>query len=85
MDKWTKDVEILNDVVDWIGYEKCRFKEIVHENDGGYATDNKTDLSVGDECAEKFKVVLKEWVNNWNKLSCKNWKLFEVVNSKIFS
>jgi hypothetical protein len=60
MDKWTKDVEILNDVVDWIGYEKCRFKEIVHENDGGYATDNKTDLSVGDECAEKFKVVLKE-------------------------
>lgn len=49
-DEWTKDVNILNNVVDWLGYENCRFEEIVHENNGGYATDKETVLSAGNKC-----------------------------------
>ncbi len=50
MDRWTKDVEILNSVVDWLGYKSCRFEKIAHENDGGYATDKETVLDLGDDC-----------------------------------
>jgi hypothetical protein len=50
MDRWTKDVEILNSVVDWLGYKNCRFEKIAHENDGGYATDKETVLDLGDDC-----------------------------------
>lgn len=54
MDYWTKDVGVLNEIVEWLGYENCTFKEIAHENDGGYATDNTTNLDLGDKCRYPF-------------------------------
>lgn len=54
MDQWVNNVEILNDVVDWMGYEKCRFEKIVHENDKGYSTDKETVLSVGEDCVSPW-------------------------------
>jgi len=54
LDLWSKDVGILNDVVDWLGFDKCRFQEVMHENNMGYATDNETSLRVGDDCSYPF-------------------------------
>lgn len=54
MDQWVHDVGILNSVVQWMGYEKCRFNKIVHENDKGYSTDKDTVLSVGEECSYPY-------------------------------
>jgi hypothetical protein len=54
MDQWVHDVEILNSVIQWMGYEKCRFNKIVHENDKGYSTDKDTILSVGEECSYPY-------------------------------
>lgn len=54
MDQWVHDVEILNSVIQWMGYKKCRFNKIVHENDKGYSTDKDTVLSVGKECYYPF-------------------------------
>jgi len=54
MDQWVHDVEILNSVVRWMGYKKCRFNKIVHENDKGYSTDKETVLSVGKECSYPY-------------------------------
>jgi hypothetical protein len=55
LDKWSQDVRILNKVVKWMGYKNCRFEEIVHENDKGYATDTETELSVGENCVYPFE------------------------------
>ena len=49
MSKWTKDVGILNDVVQWLGFSGCKFQQIVHENLNGYGRDNKT-ISLGENC-----------------------------------
>lgn len=35
LDKWMNDVEILNDVVNWLGFTSCRFNAILHENHHG--------------------------------------------------
>jgi len=54
LDKWSRDVRILNKVVKWMGYKNCQFEEIVHENNKGYATDKETELSVGENCVYPF-------------------------------
>lgn len=41
---------ILNDLVDWLGFEGCRFSSLIHMNKGGYEQDNETKLSLGKEC-----------------------------------
>ena len=41
MNEWTKDVNILNDLVKWMGFEDCEFQEVRHENYNGYGRDEK--------------------------------------------
>ena len=55
LDNWSNDVEVLNSVVEWMGYKHCQFNNIVHENDKGYATDTQTVLRVGDDCVYPFE------------------------------
>ena len=50
MDEWSKDVQVLNQIVSWLGFEKCQFESIVHENLKGYKRDTSTELKVGAEC-----------------------------------
>lgn len=50
MTEWTKDVEILNDVILWLGYRDCRFSAIVHENTNGFGRDHETLPDLGANC-----------------------------------
>lgn len=50
MDNWAKDVRILNEVVDWLGYQNCEFDNIVHENLAGYTRDEETELHLSKDC-----------------------------------
>ena len=37
MKMWREDVSLLNDVIDWLGYDKhCHFESIIHENHDKY-------------------------------------------------
>jgi len=36
---WSKDVGILNDLVEWMGFKDCVFKEVGHENWEGFGRD----------------------------------------------
>jgi len=49
---WTKDVNILNDVVSWLGFQNCTFHAVVHENTGssGFGRDHTTDSNLGNQC-----------------------------------
>lgn len=50
-DEWTKDVSILNEVVDWMGYSKeCHFKQVLEFNtDKGYGN-GITELTMDPNC-----------------------------------
>ena len=50
MTEWTKNVKVLNDVVDWLGFRHCQFHSIVHENAGGFERDHDTSPNISDEC-----------------------------------
>jgi hypothetical protein len=50
MNDWTKDVEILNDLIHWLGFRECKYKEVVHENVNGYGRDHDTDTGIGEKC-----------------------------------
>lgn len=50
MDEWSKDVQMLNDIVTWLGFDECQFEAIVHENLKGYTRDTSTKLKVGKNC-----------------------------------
>ena len=50
MSEWTKDVESLNKVVRWLGFKRCNFARVVHENSNGYGRDQETDPGIDDEC-----------------------------------
>jgi len=58
VNEWSEDVSIINDVVDWLGFENCKFNSIVHENNGalggGFRHDNTTILDVGPNCAYPY-------------------------------
>mmetsp|Transcript_2075 Transcript_2075/g.3770 ORF Transcript_2075/g.3770 Transcript_2075/m.3770 type:complete len:358 (-) Transcript_2075:1014-2087(-) len=50
MTEWTKNVEILNDLIHWLGYRDCRYANIVHENTNGFGRDHETMLNLGNHC-----------------------------------
>ncbi len=50
LSKWKDNVTVLNDVVDWLGFQDCKFKNIVHENVNGYGRDHETDVGIDDKC-----------------------------------
>jgi hypothetical protein len=50
LDEWSKDVQMLNDIVTWLGFDECQFEAIVHENLKGYTRDTSTKLKVGRNC-----------------------------------
>mmetsp|Transcript_3762 Transcript_3762/g.4933 ORF Transcript_3762/g.4933 Transcript_3762/m.4933 type:complete len:389 (-) Transcript_3762:169-1335(-) len=50
MAEWTQNVDILNDVVDWMGFKNCKFHDVVHENQNGFGRDHETDPHLGDKC-----------------------------------
>jgi hypothetical protein len=50
MSDWKDDVSVLNEVVDWLGFENCAFNSIKHENKGGYEVDNSTSVNLGQNC-----------------------------------
>jgi len=49
MNKWSKDLSQLNDLLKWMGYIDCNFQTILHVNRNGYDKD-KTKLHLGDKC-----------------------------------
>ncbi len=46
-DHWKDNVTVLNEVLDWLGFEKCRYNVITHENENGYGVDNSTVVDLG--------------------------------------
>merc|ERR1712038_1493926 len=51
MSQWKDDVVILNDVVEWLGFDRCSFKSLVHENHDRYKRDETTQVGLGEECS----------------------------------
>jgi len=49
MEDWKDDVSILNDLLNWLGFEKCSFPKILHENLNGYEHDS-SEISLGKQC-----------------------------------
>ncbi len=47
---WKDDIQLLNDVIDWLGFEGCSFNAIRHENMDGFKRDKTTKLHLGDKC-----------------------------------
>lgn len=50
MNEWIHDVSIINNIVDWMGYRKCHFPKVLHDNSHGYATGDSSDLKIGQKC-----------------------------------
>ena len=50
MEDWTKNVTILNQVVEWLGFQDCVFDKFFHENNHGYGRDKKTHPHLGPNC-----------------------------------
>ena len=55
MNDWKEDVSVLNDVIDWLGFEGCAFRELVHENHDGYGRDTDHDVDLGANCRYTYK------------------------------
>lgn len=52
MAQWRENVNVLNDVVSWLGFQQCQFSQLLHANDhgqGGYSED-QTVLDLGKDC-----------------------------------
>ena len=47
---WKNNVTVLNEIVDWLGFENCAFSSIFHENQDGYRRDKKTSMDLGNQC-----------------------------------
>ena len=45
MEEWSNDVNILNDVIEWLGYEDCKLSHVQHQNFDGYGKDTSNPLS----------------------------------------
>jgi len=54
MTMWTKNISVLNDLLDWLGYKNCHFKHIVHANHYGANHDGYgedwSNPKIGDGC-----------------------------------
>eukprot|EP00553_Chaetoceros_curvisetus_P010063 CAMPEP_0204621742 /NCGR_PEP_ID=MMETSP0717-20131115/7388_1 /ASSEMBLY_ACC=CAM_ASM_000666 /TAXON_ID=230516 /ORGANISM="Chaetoceros curvisetus" /LENGTH=225 /DNA_ID=CAMNT_0051636223 /DNA_START=121 /DNA_END=798 /DNA_ORIENTATION=- len=53
MAEWSQQdnsgVEVLNELIDWLGFQNCRFETLLHENRDGYGMDG-TKVSLGKNC-----------------------------------
>jgi len=50
MEQWKDNVKVLNDIVTWLGFKKCAFNAIFHENFDNYKHDLETQVSLGNNC-----------------------------------
>ncbi len=51
MSQWKDDIGIINELLDWLGFNKdCHLKALVHENHHGYQRDKTTDMGIGENC-----------------------------------
>eukprot|EP00553_Chaetoceros_curvisetus_P013637 CAMPEP_0204640668 /NCGR_PEP_ID=MMETSP0717-20131115/48103_1 /ASSEMBLY_ACC=CAM_ASM_000666 /TAXON_ID=230516 /ORGANISM="Chaetoceros curvisetus" /LENGTH=171 /DNA_ID=CAMNT_0051661145 /DNA_START=132 /DNA_END=647 /DNA_ORIENTATION=- len=50
MNERTKDVSVLNSLLEWLGFVDCHFQEILHENRDRFEVDTETQINVGDQC-----------------------------------
>ena len=49
MEDWKDDVSVLNDVVNWLGFEGCEFNYVLHENHDRYGHDERK-IDLGKNC-----------------------------------
>ena len=49
MEDWKDNVSILNEVLNWLGFENCAFDKILHENHDRYGHDDQN-IHIGDGC-----------------------------------
>lgn len=51
LEDWEDNVNVLNEVIHWLGYDsqKCAFNTITHDNANGYSVDNSI-VDVGEQC-----------------------------------
>jgi hypothetical protein len=54
MEEWKNDVSVLNDVIGWLGFKGCAFKDTIHENHGGFEHDKSTSINLGSQCRYPF-------------------------------
>lgn len=54
MEDWMDDINILNDVVDWLGFKNCSFQSVLHENLNGYGHDYETHVGLDERCHYPF-------------------------------
>mmetsp|Transcript_16833 Transcript_16833/g.25273 ORF Transcript_16833/g.25273 Transcript_16833/m.25273 type:complete len:367 (+) Transcript_16833:97-1197(+) len=50
MNDWTQNVEVLNEVISWLGFRHCKYHAVVHENANGFGRDNETPHDIGENC-----------------------------------
>ena len=50
MNDWTLNVEVLNEVISWLGFQQCKYHAVVHENADGFGRDHETAPDIGENC-----------------------------------
>jgi len=50
LEEWKNNVDVLNEVIEWLGFKNCRFNTILHENHDGYQPDRERHLNLDDDC-----------------------------------
>ncbi len=50
LEEWKNDVNILNNVLKWLGFKNCLFDTILHDNNAGYNADTSHHISLGKQC-----------------------------------
>ena len=57
MDAWSNvkasGLQVLNDLVEWLGFENCTFSTLLHQNRENYELDVSNTFSLGDNCTLK--------------------------------
>ena len=56
MTEWSADggLYILNDVLDWLGFENCKFNSLYHENHDRFRADKSTQIQMGENCRYQY-------------------------------
>ena len=55
MKDWKDNVQIFNEVIQWLGFKGCAFRELVHENYNGYGRDTEHKVDLGENCWYPYK------------------------------
>ena len=54
MDTWSNTegsgLQVLNDLIEWLGFRNCRYTSILHQNKDNYALDSTNSISLGKNC-----------------------------------